>query len=396
MNQKASSLLVVLITVAVVVVILQTEPEPRLVEREAALPSVLVTKLRAHDVRPRQKFIGRFEPVRTSELRFEVSGRIAARYVEAGELVEKDQALLKVDDRDYRDALEKVRAETDLVRSEIVRDEQLLEFAQHNVQLQEQEISRLRSLVARELSPQSLLDAARQQLVNLQIEASRVRHLVSIAGARLELISSEHDRVERKLRRTELRAPFTGVVNQIEAEVGSYAAAGQTALVLVDVSAFDLLLHIDEEAASMLELGEPIAIERAVSSVPSIGLQGKLVALQVAPDPETFTYEARVRVAANADLRAGMAAYAYLPRLARDNVLTVPVGAVRYIDGHTYVFVERDGALKRTRVALGARVGDDVIVRSGLKAGLNVIVHDVDRLYDGQKVAVRRGEELIR
>ena len=395
MSQKVSSVLVVLVTVALVVVILQTEPEPRLVEREAVLPSVMVTKLRAHDVRPRQKFVGRFEPARTSELTFEVAGRIAAKYVEAGVFVEESEVLFTIDDRDYRDAVEKVQAETSLVRGEIARDEQLLEFTQRNVRLQEREISRLGSLVGRGLAPQSSLDAAGQQLLNLQIEASRIQHLVSIANARLELMRSERDQVGRKLQRTELRAPFAGVVNQVEVEVGSYAITGQTALVLVDVSAFDLLLHVDEEAASMLEPGEPVAIERPMSPASSIDLQGELVALQVAPDPETFTYEARVRVAARDGLRAGMVAYAYLPRLARDNVLTVPIGAVQYIDGHTYVFVEQEGTLKRTRVMLGARVGNDVIIKSGLEAGLNVVVHDVDKLYDGQRVAVRRGEELI-
>lgn len=396
MNQKISSVLVVLITVAVVMVILQTEPEPRLVQREAALPSVLVTQLRAHDVQPWQKFIGWFEPVRTSELTFEVPGRIVARYVEAGELVEKGRVLLKIDDWDYRDALEQVQAEVNLIRAEISRDEQLFKLARDNVQLQEREVSRLKSLVAMGLSPQSSLDAARQQLVNLQIETSRVEHLVSTANARLELIRSKRDQVERELHRTELRAPFAGVVNQVEAEVGGYAITGQTALVLVDVSAFDLLLYVDEEVVSTLEPGMPVTIEQPVFAMSSIDLQGELVSLQVAPDPETFTYEARIRVAAHDGLRAGMVASAYLPRLARDNVLTVPIGAVQYIDGQTYVFVEYDGALKRTRVVLGARVGNDVIIRSGIEAGLNVIVEDVDKLYDGQKVAVRRGEELIR
>ena len=76
-------------------------------------------------------------------------------------------------------------------------------------------------------------------------------------------------------------------------------------------------------------------------------------------------------------------------------MITVPIAAVQYLDGRTYVFVEYDGALKRTRVSLGARVADSVIVESGLKPGLRVVVHDVDKLADGQKVVVRRDLEPI-
>ena len=59
------------------------------------------------------------------------------------------------------------------------------------------------------------------------------------------------------------------------------------------------------------------------------------------------------------------------------------------------MFVEYDGALKRTRVSLGARIGDRVIIEEGLERGAAVVVHDVDKLSDGQRVMVTQGARVI-
>ncbi len=394
MKQKTLSLSAVLITVGLVAGVFWTEPGPRLVEREVLPLRVVVSELQTHDVQPQRTLTGRFEPVKTSDLKFEVAGRVAARYVETGARVAAGQPLLVLDDRDYRDVLTAAQADFDLVAAEVERDRQLLTLAGDNAKLQQQEVARLESLIKVELVSQSALDAARQKLIDLQTEEARRGHSVSVATARLDLARSERDRATRDLERTRLVAPFAGVVNRIGVEVGGYVGAGQFALTIVDVSRFDLLLHVGGETASVLEAGQPVEIEVSEARTPEGTLEGELVSLQVAPDPETFTYEARVRAAAEG-LRAGMTARARLPQPRRNDVITVPIAAVQYLDGRTYVFVEYDGALKRTRVSLGARIADSVIVEEGLEPGLRVVVHDVDRLADGQKVVVRRDAEPI-
>ncbi len=394
MGQKGFSLSAVLITIVAVAVILWTEPGPRLVERETLPLAVTVSELQTRDVQPWRLLTGRFEPVKTSELKFEVAGRVEARHVEAGTPVAAGEVLLKIDDRDYRDALTKTQAELDLVTAEVERDKQLLALARRNRKLQVKEVARLEELIKRSLVTRSSLDVARQKLINLQAEEARTVHLVSAAKARLDLTRSQRNRAKRDLGRTSLIAPFAGIVNQIGAEVGNYVGEGQVALKVVDVSRLDLLLHVGGKEASVLRVGELIEVEVPGIEASAVYFEGELVSLQVAPDPETFTYEALVRIR-DGRLRAGMTARARLPQPRRDDVIMVPIAAVQYLDGRTYVFAEYDGTLKRTRVSLGARIGDSVIVEAGIEPGLRVIVHDVDELADGQKVVVRRGAESI-
>ena len=394
LKQNLLILLVTLITVAVIVVIFWTKPSPRLVGREIMSPVVTVSELRSHDVQPWQMVTGHFEPIKTSQLKFEATGRVESRYVEEGRWVEKGQVLFKIDDRDYRDNLKKIQAELNLVVAEVERDKQLLMLARLKRELQEKEVARFENLLSRNLTSRSLIDDAWQKLVNLQSDEAQSQHLVSVATARLDLIRSERDLAKRQLKRSSLVAPFVGVVNSIDLEVGSFVDGNQIALTIVDVSQLDLLLHLNGKLASMSKIGQIVEVEVQKNTTSTEVLNGELVALQVAPDPETFTYEARVRVA-NDGLRAGMIARARLSQPRRDDVITVPIAAVQYLDGRTYVFVEYDGVLKRIRVSLGARIGNSVIVESGLDSGLRVIVHDVDTLSDGQRVAVRQGANPI-
>ena len=398
MKQKNLGLSVAALTVAAVAAIFLTRPGPSLVERELAPLSVTTSALEVRDVQPWRVLTGRFEPVRTAELKFEVAGRVKSRHVEAGMPVAAGEVLLEVDDRDYRDALVRTQSELDRVAAEVERDEQLLALAVQKRELQESEVARLETLVKRSLVDRSSLDTARQALVNLQSREAELRYSVSVAAARLDFVRSERNRAGRDLERTRLIAPFGGIINRVEVEVGSYVNKSRVTLTLVDVSGLDLLLHVNGRSVSALAVGQPIEIEVPPEADGRNGavrqLTGEIASLQVAPDPETFTYEARVRVPGDG-LRAGMVARAQLPQPRRDRVITVPIAAVQYLDGRTYVFVEYDSALKRTRVSLGSRIGDRVIVEEGLGPGTRVVVHDVDKLSDGQRVMVTQGVEPI-
>jgi len=69
--------------------------------------------------------------------------------------------------------------------------------------------------------------------------------------------------------------------------------------------------------------------------------------------------------------------------------LVVPSSAVRNADGRSIVFVLRDGRAERRAIAVGAAVGDQVEVLSGVSAGEQVVVDGPQTLKDGDKVKVQ-------
>jgi membrane fusion protein, multidrug efflux system len=73
-----------------------------------------------------------------------------------------------------------------------------------------------------------------------------------------------------------------------------------------------------------------------------------------------------------------------------DTVLTLPYAALQYRYGVNRVFVVNGGKLALRELAVGQRLGERIEIMSGVKAGENVAVTDVDTLADGTPVTVAR------
>jgi multidrug efflux pump subunit AcrA (membrane-fusion protein) len=68
--------------------------------------------------------------------------------------------------------------------------------------------------------------------------------------------------------------------------------------------------------------------------------------------------------------------------------LVVPAEAVVIRDGFPYVFTVADGVAKRVRIATGERLGNEVEVLDGVRAGDRVVVKGAGFLGDGDRVRV--------
>ena len=66
--------------------------------------------------------------------------------------------------------------------------------------------------------------------------------------------------------------------------------------------------------------------------------------------------------------------------------LVVPAGAIGGSGANTHVYVAERGVARRRPVTVGERVGQGVVVGSGLQSGQRVIVSNLDQLADGTRV----------
>ena len=119
--------------------LVKTAPEPPQVEPEEVAISVRVLEAEKNRVQLEVISQGSVEPHQQSELIPEASGRIkwVSPNLVAGGYFAKDDALLRIDDRDYRStvargqaALTRARAEEELARYELARMEELVKNKQ--------------------------------------------------------------------------------------------------------------------------------------------------------------------------------------------------------------------------------------------------------------------------
>jgi RND family efflux transporter MFP subunit len=378
MSARQRYLLLAVLLAAVLLVVTAPEQEPEL--REAVATRVQVATVGRHDLVPSETVSGRLEPARKAALHFELAGQVEARAVEPGQAVAEGALLLALDAGDATDALAEAEAQLTQEQRNIARDRELLTLARQNHALQKNDLERLEKLGADSLVSRSRLDEVRIQLIRLESELAQLKASTGTASARLALKQAASNRAARNLERTRLPAPFAGTVNSVNVQVGDYVTPAQLAVELVDAAKLDMYVEVRGEVIQSLAQGQAVEVELDGSSLP-----GEVLSLQLDPDPVTFTHALRIRLAGNG-ARPGQVAQVRLPLQALQQVVAVPVTAVLYEEGRTFVFRVSGDALERVEVMLAHRVGEWLEVLRGIHPDDRVVVRDVAALSDGQKV----------
>ena len=380
-SQKFMIVAVVCISALLAFLLIQTRPQAIASKENTFLASVEIVIAEPQSVTPIYTLSGRLQPIKVSDLEFEVEGQIVARYVEPGMYVRQGQVLLAVDEGDYYDAYVQAQARRDSVAAQLEYDKELLKLMMENVAMQRREVARAESLSTKQHISPSLLKSEKKQLIDFRSEQVRLQHSIKRAEIDLVLNDSLLRNAQRDLQRASLIAPFSGTVNEVMIEVGDYVSRARKVVRLVDLSQYDLVLNVSNTRVSALELNSTVPV-----TVGKRRYQGMLVALQENPDQETNTHKVKIRLN-GADLQAGATAQATLKGQYYDDAISVPVTAVQYIDGQPFLFiVNEDNIVESKAVVLGLRVADSIIVESGIEAGERIVARDIEKLNSNQEV----------
>ncbi len=312
----------------------------------------------------------------------ETGGRVVEVSYREGEHVEKGAVLLRLNDATQR-------AQLDLARQTLTAAEALTREACIGRDRARRELERNRKLSEREILSEDLLDgfeSAYQAAVAAcsarGAEAGRARAEVGVAEAELEKMA--------------LRAPFAGVVAELDVEVGEWITPSPPLLVapavvdLIDPTSLYVSAPLDEVDAARVEPGQrarvsvdshpgrewPGRVARVAPYVLDIEAQNRTVEIEVEIDPDPRL----------AELLPGTSADVEVIVETRDAVLRVPASAL--LEGDR-VLVARDGRLAALELEIGLRNWDWAEVQGGLEPGELVVVSlDRAEIRDGARVEV--------
>ena len=381
-TQKFMIVAALCVTVLLAVLLIQTRPQAIASKENKIVPTVETVVVEAQSVTPVYTLSGRLQPIKASELEFEVEGQIVARYVEPGVYVRQGQVLLAIDEGDYYDTFVQAQARRNNAAAQLEYDKELLKLTMENVAMQQREVARAESLSTRQHISPSLLESEKKQLVDFRSEQVRLQYSIKKAEIDLVLNDSLLRSAQRDLQRTQLSAPFSGTVNEVMVEIGDYVSKSKKVARLVDLSQYDLILNVSNTQVTALELNSTVAV-----TVGDKDYEGTLVALQEDPDYETNTHKVKIRLDGT-DLQAGATAQATLKGQRYDEAISVPVTAIQYVDGQPFLFVvNKDNIVENREISLGLRVGDTIVVEHGIKAGEQIVARDIEKLNNNQQVA---------
>jgi membrane fusion protein, multidrug efflux system len=234
-----------------------------------------------------------------------VSGYIAEVWVQDNDNVEAGRVLARIDDRDFRTALDQARAdvaaavgsvqniEAEIVlqqsvveqgKAAITATEASLKFASQDqsryhdlmttgygtVQRAQQTDALLREKTAQLQSDRAALVAAQQKIAVLATERTK-------AEAAKDHAEAVAHQAELNLSYTTIVAPVSGTVGARSLRVGQYVQAGTQLMAVVPLNAVYIVANFKETQLTHMRSGQPVEI--AVDSFPGVTLTGRVDSL---------------------------------------------------------------------------------------------------------------------
>ncbi|MGZ9719972.1 efflux RND transporter periplasmic adaptor subunit [Rhizobium miluonense] len=337
-------------------------------------PAVGVVELKAHAVPVMSELPGRIAATRVSEVRARVSGILQERVFEQGSLVHKDDVLYRIDPRLFE--VRVASAEAALKKAKAIQ-------ANAKQQLERQRLLRERNVV-------SAVDYDTAAVALDQADAD-------VASQQAAL-----DETKINLGYTEVRAPITGVIGGALATEGTLVTADSTSNLALIQQVDPVYADFTQSAQQLLALKQAVSEGKLESPAPGqarvelvfdggkvYDQPGKLLFSNANVDPNTGQVTLRAEFPnPKRDLLPGMYVRVRIEQAVQQAGITIPQRAVtRDARGNPQIFVLASDQTAQVRnIVLGASLGSEWIVLSGLKNGETIIADGVQKVTPGGKV----------
>lgn len=273
----------------------------------------------------------------------EVAGIIVKISFDEGSRVETNQLLVALDDSVNQAQIQQAEAE---------------------MQLAERTFERAKSLLARRTGTARTLDEA---------------------SARLQTATAALALARANQKKTQIVAPFSGILGLRQVSVGTYVTPGQPLVNLEDLDTVKVDFSVAERYLSALHPGQQIMI--SVDPYPGQIFTGTIYAIDPQIDVNGRSIAVRARTE-NKDglLRPGLFARIKIELDVRSSAIMIPESAIIPRGQDRFVFRIVDGKAAMTRVVTGARRTGEVEIVDGLNAGDMVVTAGHQKVRDGAEV----------
>ena len=327
----------------------------------------------------------------------------AAVLVRAGEVVEEDQILVRIESPEVESRLRQEQSTVEAFRADLERQRLLAQQAEveaaQQIRLLEVGLEAARRAMSR-------AQQARDEGILNEVEYERAQDDLAMAELRLEVARKQaeldvetrafevQDRrsrlerqrllaedVERQVGELEVRSPVSGLVARLEVDDGDSVTEGEPLVSVVDLSELQVEVMIPESYAPEVLPGTEARILHAGRELP-----GEVVSIS----PEVQGSRVRGIVAFRGEVPEGLKQNQRVStRLilgSRTDVLKVERGPFVEAGGGRRAWVVEDGVAVRRPIEIGSVSVTEVEIVSGLEVGERIVVSDTSRFENAERV----------
>ena len=320
---------------------------------------VKIQTLEARPIEDASEFISTVRSLHSTTIQPQAEGRITRIFVKSGDVVKTGDRLMQIDPEK---------------QAETVRNLQSQRAAREaDVTYWTSQVTRLESLLKAGAISQNELDTA--------------KHNLDSARANLAALDAQVREGTVQLQYYSLTAPAPGVVGDISVREGDRVTTSTIITTIDDKSGLEAYIQVPVDRAPDARLGLPVQILDADGKVLATN-PITFVAPRVDPSTQTVLVKSLLR-----QLPPSVRVQQFIrTRVIWRSVpgLVIPIVSALRINGQYFVYVAEQGpqglVARQKPVQLGDVLGNDYVVKGGLKAGDKLIVAGIQKIADGVPV----------
>ncbi|MEH6777179.1 efflux RND transporter periplasmic adaptor subunit [Maribacter arcticus] len=284
----------------------------------------------------------------------EMAGTLQKVYVNEGDRVSKGQLLATIDDGGMSSQLSQLKSQATLAKTTFERQERLWK----------------------------------------QNIGSEIQYL----QAKTNYESSENivSQAQSQLGKSSIRAPFSGIIDNVIKDQGTVVAPGQGSEVFRLVNLSDMFIEVEVPETY---LGSVVKGKEALVYFPVLGdsITTKIRETGNFINPSNRSFEVEIPVPnKEGKIKPNLTAKVNLNDYTNENAILIPTSIIsENAEGDQYVFVamepnaDNEAVVKRTIISTGKTQGAKIEVLTGLEDGNLIIKEGARSVKDGQKVKIK-------
>jgi RND family efflux transporter MFP subunit len=348
--KKIAYILITLAILAVVVFFLKKNKETaqsKIYHYDKEMPvNVQTDTLQLRAIDAQQYFTGAFEPDKEVKLGAETQGKIQSIFVNEGSHVRKGQPLIKIDDALLKLQLQSVSVQIEGLETDVNR---------YTI-----------------LTNADAIQGVQLEKAQLALKAARV----------------QRNTIQEQISKTNITAPFSGIVTMKFAEVGAFAAPGMPLLQITDISRLRFTVSVPENELHYFNLNQNYPVKADAYSDLDFSGKGILVGSK-GNQANSFPVQFLINNSPDLKIKSGMFGKVLVAQIHKNDGLVIPSSAIVGSDIEPKVYVVKNNKAMLQSISISQRLTNEVVIKDGLNAGDIIVTGGFINLSNGTAVTIK-------
>ncbi len=343
--------ILILIALIVLIVLKLTEnkkiAESRVYHYDPEKPILIhAQKIQAKPLVITKDFTGNFIADKDGKINADVQGKIIGLYVKEGDKVKKGQLLIKLDPTLLYSKKRALDAKVKGLEDDVKRYEVL---------------------------------AKADAIQAVKLEKAKLGLKAAIA---------ERKSVIEQINKTKIYAPYSGQITMKFTELGSFAAPGMPLLQLTKIDKLQFGINVSEDDLDLFTKNQEYPI--SVDALSGQKVKGKLSMIgSKANRSNDFPVRFDVKNINKNEIKAGMFGNVQVTKNYGKNAIVIPATAIQGSQNDAKVYIVENNKAKLRNVIIQKHIGNDVLIKEGIKPGDIIVTSGFINLFDGANVIIK-------